>query len=117
MTAENKIDYVEIPARDLAAVQHFFESLFGWTFESYGPDYCAFNDGRLAGGFYRSESQATVASGSVLIVFYNADIDSALERVRKAGGRISKEIYSFPGGRRFHFEDPCGNEYATWSEK
>ena len=117
MTGEDKIDYIEIPARDLAAVQHFFETLFGWTFESYGPDYCSFNDGRLAGGFYRSESQSTVAAGSVLVVFYNADIDAALERVKKAGGRISREIYSFPGGRRFHFEDPSGNEYATWSEK
>jgi uncharacterized protein len=117
MTAENKIDYIEIPAKDLQAVQGFFESLFGWEFESYGPDYCSFNDGRIAGGFYRSDARATVDGGSVLVVFYNADLDAAVARVKQAGGRITREIYSFPGGRRFHFEDPSGNEYATWSEQ
>lgn len=117
MTAENKIDYIEIPAQDLPSVQRFFETLFGWKFESYGADYCSFNDGRIAGGFYRSEARATVAAGSALIVFYNADLESAVARVKQSGGRITRDIYSFPGGRRFHFEDPSGNEYATWSEQ
>ena len=117
MQSENKIDYIEIPARDPAAVRRFFEDLFGWTFEDYGPDYCAFNDGRLAGGFYRAEAAASVAAGSVLVVFYSEDLETAVQRVRDAGGRISKAIFAFPGGRRFHFEDPCGNEYATWSER
>lgn len=117
MKSENKIDYIEIPARDPAAARRFFADLFGWAFEDYGPDYCSFNDGRLAGGFYRSEAAASVAAGSVLVVFYSDDLEAAVQRVIDAGGHISKAIFAFPGGRRFHFEDPCGNEYAIWSER
>lgn len=117
MNRENTIDYIEIPARDPAVARAFFEELFGWTFEDYGPDYCSFNDGRLAGGFYRADNQAAVAAGSVLVVFYNDDLEAAVQRVTAAGGRISKKIFSFPGGRRFHFQDPCDNEYALWSEQ
>jgi len=117
MNRENTIDYIEVPALDPAAVRAFFEKLFGWTFEDYGPDYCSFNDGRLAGGFYRADRKAAVVTGSVLIVFYNDNLEAAVQRVTDAGGRISKAIFPFPGGRRFHFEDPCGNEYAIWSER
>tara|TARA_R110002111_G_scaffold182052_1_gene247569 strand:+ start:251 stop:604 length:354 start_codon:yes stop_codon:yes gene_type:complete len=117
MNRENTIDYIEIPASDPALVRDFFEKLFCWTFEDYGPDYCSFNDGRMAGGFYRADSHAAVAAGSVLVVFYNDDLEAAVQRVTVAGGRISKEIFTFPGGRRFHFQDPCGNEYAIWSER
>lgn len=117
MSTENRIDYIEIPARDPALAQRFFEALFGWQFEDYGPDYCSFNDGSLAGGFYRADSAAAVGRGSVLVVFYCGDLEQAVTRVRDAGGTIAKEIFAFPGGRRFHFLDPCGNEYAIWSER
>lgn len=117
MSAENKIDYIEIPARDPAEARRFFEALFGWIFEDYGPDYSSFADGRIHGGFYRSESVASVQSGSVLVVFYRADLEAATARVRELGGEISKEIFSFPGGHRFHFRDPSGNEYAVWSDQ
>jgi predicted enzyme related to lactoylglutathione lyase len=117
MDAEDKIDYIEIPARDPKKAWDFFTALFGWTFEDYGPDYCAFNDGRLYGGFYRSDSVVSVANGAPLIVFYQANLDAATKKVEALGGLISKEIFSFPGGHRFHFTDPNGNEYATWSDK
>lgn len=117
MNAENKIDYLEIPARDLTRVQEFFTALFGWEFESYGPDYCSFSDGRMAGGFFRSDLQSVTANGGCLIVFYKADLEGAAEKVREHGGTVTKEIFSFPGGKRLHFEDPNGNEYAIWSDK
>lgn len=117
MTAEDKIDYIEIPASDPAEARNFFEQLFGWNFEDYGPDYVSFNDGRMFGGFYRSANKVQVAAGSVLVVFYRSDLKVAIGRVKELGGSIIKETYSFPGGSRFHFTDPSGNEYAVWSEK
>ncbi len=117
MDTESKIDYIEMPAKDPAVARAFFEQLFDWQFEDYGPDYNSFSDGRMLGGFYRSENMASVAAGSVLVVFYRADLGSATERVVELGGTITKDIFEFPGGCRFHFTDPNGNEYAVWSEK
>ena len=116
MSGENKIDYIEIPAKDLVLARSFFEGLFGWKFDDYGPDYIAFGDGRIAGGFFRSDKTVSVANGSVLVVFYTKELEALVERVVELGGTISQEIYSFPGGRRFHFLDPNSNEYAVWSE-
>lgn len=117
MSNENRIDYIEIPATDPAVAQAFFEALFGWQFEDYGPDYRSFSDGSLAGGFYRSDTAAAVSNGSVLVVFFCAELEQAVTRVTDAGGTVVKDIFSFPGGRRFHFQDPCGNEYAIWSDR
>jgi len=117
MTPENTIDYVEIPAKDPAKAQAFFSGLFGWKFEDYGPDYCSFHDGRLAGGFHRADVAAATENGSPLIVFYKENLEAATARVAELGGTISKEIFSFPGGKRFHFTDPNGNEFAIWSDK
>ncbi len=117
MTPENKIDYVEIPAKDPSRAQEFFTELFGWQFEDFGPDYCSFHDGRLAGGFRRADVSAATESGSPLIVFYKEDLAAASTRVAELGGTISRDIFSFPGGQRFHFTDPNGNEYAIWSDK
>lgn len=117
MTPENRIDYIEIPARDPAAAQTFFTALFGWKFTDYGPDYCSFNDGRLNGGFYRADASVATENGSPLIVFYKVDLQAACARVAELGGTINRAIFSFPGGRRFHFMDPNGNEYAVWSDE
>lgn len=117
MPADRKIDYLELPARDLDAVQAFYERTFGWTFTDYGPDYRAFSDGRLDGGFYRADLQTETANGAVLVVLYAEDLEQARERVRAAGGRLVKDIFSFPGGRRFQFTDPNGNELAVWSDR
>jgi len=113
MRAENRIDYVEIPVVDLQQARDFFTALFGWSFEEWGDDYLSFNDGRLDGGFRRSD-QAAPASG-VLVVFFSTDIERDFNRVQDLGATISQAIFPFPGGRRFHFVDPTGTEYAIWS--
>ncbi len=110
------IDYVEMPSRDLAATKRFFTALFGWPFTDYGPDYAAFDDGRMTGGFYRAEKTAGVEAGGVLIVFYQRDLAAVLEEVKVLGGEVTREIFEFPGGRRFHFREPGGGEFAVWSE-
>jgi len=117
MTPENTIDYVEIPAKDLSVARTFFTELFGWKFEDYGPDYCCFHDGRLGGGFYRADVAVATERVCPLIVFYKEDLAAASSKVSDLGGTISREIFSFPGGRRFHFTDPNGNEFAIWSDK
>ena len=113
MTAEKQIDYVEIPVTDPAKARDFFAALFGWSFEEWGEDYISFNDGQLGGGFRRSADPAP--STGVLLVFYSEDLERDQNRVCELGATISKEIFSFPGGRRFHFVDPVGTEYAVWS--
>jgi len=113
-TNESKIDYIEFPATDIAATTKFYTDVFGWKFTDYGPDYTSFEDGRIAGGFARQE---TVVRGGALTVIYSADLAGMEEKIRSAGGTIVKPIFSFPGGRRFHFTDPNGNELSVWSDK
>jgi len=115
MTNEQHINYVELPASDFDAVQLFYQSLFAWSFTPYGEDYLAFNDGRMDGGFYKSDKVANAADGAALIIFYAADLENTQARVEAAGGKVCVPIFSFPGGRRFHFNDPHGNELAVWT--
>ncbi len=117
MGADNQIDYIEFQAKDLAATRSFFEQLFGWKFTDYGPDYTSFEDGRIAGGFARADQRSTIESGGVLVVFYHPRLEEVRQRVIELGGRITADIFSFPGGRRFHFTEPSGNECAIWSEE
>ena len=117
MPDENKIDYLEIPSSDLPASKSFFTSMFGWQFTDYGDEYCSFEDGRITGGFYKSDQTASYAEGSVLIVFFANDLEAALQKVVDSGGSVVRDVFSFPGGRRFHFADPTGNEFAIWSDK
>lgn len=114
MRAENRIDYIEIPVTDMKKSRAFFESMFGWTFQEWGDEYYSFNDGRLDGGL-RFSSEPAPASG-VLVVFFSEDLERDFGRVKELGGTISQDIFSFPGGRRFHFIDPVGNEFAIWAE-
>lgn len=116
MSRHEKIDYVEYPSRDMQATKRFFEQAFGWTFEDYGPDYAAFSNQGLDGGFFRSELAARTETGSALVVFYSDDLEGTLGKVTAAGGSVVKPIFAFPGGRRFHFTEPGGNEFAVWSE-
>ena len=115
MSAEKQINYVEIPVTDPARARDFFAELFGWTFQEWGDDYISFKDGRLDGGFARSTTPAP--STGVLLVFYSEDLERDIARVQALGATISKEAFSFPGGRRFHFVDPVGTEYAIWSDR
>jgi predicted enzyme related to lactoylglutathione lyase len=117
MATDGRIDYVEFAATDIATTKAFYQRLFGWTFEDYGPDYTSFSDGRIAGGFAKTDRGATGGPLPVLIVLYGADLEAFEANVRAAGGGIVKPIFSFPGGRRFHFTDPSGYELAIWSDK
>ena len=116
MSENLKVDYVEWPARDFDAVQAFYEQVFGWTFTDYGPDYRAFTDGRLEGGFYKAEQQSSTTSRAALVIIYALDLEQARGAVVAAGGTLVKDIFSFPGGRRFQFTDPNGNQLAVWSD-
>lgn len=116
MPAHEKIDYVEYPTRDLPASKAFFQAAFGWHFTDYGPDYAAFAGEGLDGGFFSAEMSARSENGSALIVFYSARLEETLHKIEAAGGKIVKPIFAFPGGRRFHFVEPGGNEFAVWSE-
>jgi hypothetical protein len=111
---DRRIDYVEFPATDIVGVKRFYSEVFGWRFTDYGPDYTSFNDGRLGGGF---TTAATVAAAGALVVLYARELDSVKDEVVKHGGRIVRETFEFPGGRRFHFSDPSGNELAVWSDR
>ena len=113
----NTIDYIEMPSRNLAETKRFFSTLFGWRFDDYGPDYAAFDDGRMAGGFFSSQKTSDVESGSPLVVLYHPDLEETFGEVKELGGEITREIFEFPGGRRFHFREPGGGEFAVWSEK
>lgn len=112
MREDGKIDYVELPGGDMAATKAFYAQAFGWAFQDYGPDYQAFNEG-LDGGFH---TEATAPRKPPLVILYAHDLEAMEARVKAAGGVISTPIFSFPGGRRFHFQDPAGNELAVWSE-
>lgn len=111
-----KINYVELPAKDLAATKRFFSAAFGWEFTDFGPEYTAFSQSGINGGFYQSDLISSTRHGAALIVLYSKALEQSQERVTQAGGAIVKTIFSFPGGRRFHFTDPHGNEYAIWSD-
>ena len=115
MPQHHQINYVELPCRDLAANKAFFSGVFGWQFIDYGPDYCAFAEAGLDGGFYRAEHASDASQGAALVVLYSHDLEASLQAVQEHGGQVKKAIFSFPGGRRFHFTDPCGNEWAVWS--
>lgn len=116
MLAHEKINYLEYPSRNLEATKRFFETVFGWVFVDYGPHYAAFSDQGVDGGFYAADLAAQTSAGSALAVFYSADLEGTLAKVVAAGGDVIKPIFAFPGGRRFHFTEPSGNEFAVWSE-
>jgi len=116
MNQHEKMNYVEFPAKDLGATKAFFESVFGWSFTDYGPEYTAFENQGLDGGFFQSDLASSTEKGAALIVFYSNQLEVTLAKVERAGGSILRPIYSFPGGRRFHFTEPSGNEFAVWGE-
>jgi predicted enzyme related to lactoylglutathione lyase len=111
---DRRVDYIEFSVKSVPDAKRFYGSAFGWTFEDYGPDYASFADGRLSGGFQTAKE---VRTGGPLVVIYATDLEGMERRVKQAGGKIVRPIFSFPGGRRFHFADPSGNELAVWSDK
>ena len=117
MNEHEKINYLEFPAKDLQKVKDFFATVFSWKFTDYGPEYTAFSNAGIEGGFFQSEQTVSTSNGSALIVFYSNDLESTQKKILAAGGSLVQDTFSFPGGRRFHFADPNGNEYAVWSDK
>ncbi len=112
MGEDGRIDYVEFAGGDLVATKRFYEQAFGWSFTDYGPAYAAFDEG-LDGGF---DAAAADQPRAPLVILYADDLEAMEAKVRAAGGAIVRPPYAFPGGRRFHFRDPSGNELAVWSE-
>ena len=106
----NHIDYVELAAKDLSVAKAFYSAAFGWEFQDWGETYVSFTGAGLDGGIRGGE---TPVKGSTLVILYADDLEASEKRVVDAGGEIT-ERHDFPGGRRFHFRDPSGNELAVW---
>lgn len=116
MKETGKINYVEIPSKDIEVTKTFFASAFGWSFVDYGSEYVAIANAGMDGGFYKSDKVSSPEGGSVLVVLYSSALEETVQKVTSSGGKVVRDIFAFPGGRRFHFTDPNGNEYAVWSE-
>jgi len=110
----NQINYIEFKAPNLEDIKAFYSKCFNWAFTDYGPNYIAFSESGLDGGFEKSD--AKIINGA-LVILYHEDLNLIEKNVVQFGGTISKDIFSFPGGKRFHFLDPAGNELAVWSDK
>jgi predicted enzyme related to lactoylglutathione lyase len=108
------VDYIEFPSTNIEETKSFYTTVFGWEFTDYGPEYTSFTDGRLRGGF---ASAPAVAAGGPLVVLYATNLEEVEASIKESGGRIVKDTFEFPGGRRFHFTDPSGNELAVWSDR
>ena len=106
-----KIKYVEMPVQDVAAAQDFYGRAFGWSFTGYGPDYAAKEDGEVAIGLNGSDDHPIP---QLLALVEVDDLEGALESVVAAGGGVTVPVFAFPGGRRFHFRDPAGNELGVF---
>jgi predicted enzyme related to lactoylglutathione lyase len=111
---DRRVDYIEFLTTNMEETKRFYSEVFGWEFTDYGPDYTSFTDGRLAGGFTVAPE---VTAGGPLVVVYSTNLAEIEARVRQNEGQIVREIFEFPGGRRFHFTDPSGNELAVWSDR
>ncbi|MEE9367622.1 MAG: VOC family protein [Pontiella sp.] len=116
MDRHEKIDYVEFAASDMDATKTFFTQVFGWSFTDYGPEYSDSPDGGIMTGFYKGDLKSTQENGGALVTFYSNNLEATLAEVTEAGGSVVKPIFDFPGGRRFQFTEPGGNEFAVWSD-
>lgn len=107
-----QIQYIEFLSADINRSKDFYTKCFGWKFTDYGSDYTAFEGEYVDGGFNTGEP----INGTVLVILYSSELEATRDKVLAAGGKIVKDIFSFPGGRRFQFTDPDGYELAVWSE-
>ena len=106
-----RINFIELPAKDLAVARDFYSGVFGWSLTDFGPSYSCTMTGDVDLGLQGDGAEATASPLAVIAV---ENLEGALEAVVKAGGKITRPIFGFPGGRRFHFLDPNGNELAAW---
>ena len=114
----HKINYIEFSSADIARTKQFYSTVFGWEFVDYGPDYVAFGaaSAGIDGGFYRADPRDPLPKVAPLIVLYSSNLAATEEAIIAAGGTIEVPTFEFPGGRRFHFADGCGNVLGVWSE-
>lgn len=112
----NKITYIELPTTDIARTRQFYGSVFGWTFQDWGPDYLGIEGAGIEGGFNKVEPHEGPGKFTPLVILYSADLRATEAAVIAAGGAIVVPTFEFPGGRRFHFSDGLGNILAVWSE-
>ncbi|MCW8093409.1 VOC family protein [Alteromonas sp. ASW11-130] len=117
MAKNMSINYLEMPSRDLQKTKAFFGNVFNWSFTDYGEEYVAFTASEIEGGFYLNDQVSLRSNGASLIVFYTTDLEQTQSIVERANGKINEPIFNFPGGRRFHFIEPGGSEFAMWSDK
>ena len=114
---ENHINFIEFPAKsidDLQKSKDFYRTVFGWSYKDWGDDYSDTKESGLGSGINADPSHR---SHHPLAVIYTANLESVLVQVASCNGKITRDIFTFPGGRRFNFEDPSGNELAVWSDK
>jgi len=115
MNKHHTINYIELPSTDLTATKDFYSTLFGWSFTDWGPTYSSFDGAGVSGGF-DSTGEAKPTKEGTKVILYSQVLEKSRDAIKEYGGEITKDIYSFPGGRRFYFLDPSGNELALWSE-
>jgi len=113
MHKHHAIDYIEFTVVDVGAAKDFYKAAFGWGFTDYGPEYAGIHGPEGEVGGFRQATE--VRAGGPLVVLYSTDLAASVGAVRAAGGKVVQEPFAFPGGRRFHFVDPSGNELAVWS--
>lgn len=113
---DRRIDYIEFPSVDFDATKAFYARVFGWQFQDWGPAYISFEDGRMEGGFAKVDAMPE-GEGGPLVILYALDIEAMEKAVAEAGGEITTPTFEFPGGRRFHFDDPVGNTLGVWTDQ
>ena len=116
MNKHEKINYIEFSSRHLNKTKTFFTTVFNWSFTDYSDEYTAFSNEGIDGGFYKDENKPENTTGCALVVFYSNDLGATQNKIENADGEIVQAIFEFPGGRRFHFVEPGGNEFAVWSD-
>lgn len=112
----HKVTYIEFSTTDIARTRQFYGTVFGWTFQDWGPDYIGFDGAGIDGGFTKVEPHPAQPKSAPLVVLYSVDLKATEDAVVAAGGKIEVPTFDFPGGRRFHFSDGLGNLLAVWSE-
>eukprot|EP01093_Parvamoeba_rugata_P001641 TRINITY_DN1205_c0_g1_i1.p1 TRINITY_DN1205_c0_g1~~TRINITY_DN1205_c0_g1_i1.p1 ORF type:complete len:145 (-),score=17.50 TRINITY_DN1205_c0_g1_i1:135-569(-) len=103
MSIHHKINYIEIPVKDISVTKAFFSAVFGWEFVDYGHDYTAFTGAGIEGGMFSAKQCVSTDNGSVLVVLYSDDLATTQAEIEAHGGKIVQDVFSFPGGHRFHF--------------
>lgn len=118
MHRHHAIDYVELTVTDLDEAKRFYTAAFGWKFNDYGPEYAGIQSplGESAPEVGGLRLDTEVRTGGPFVLLYSTDLDQTVQAVTDAGGRVVDGPYEFPGGRRFHFHDPSGNELGVWAE-